>query len=318
VATGSVHNRREALATTSRAVTRYDRGSDEAMRLFGAALHLGLVQAEAALASRRTRLAQAQRELANADEDHVAACRRRVEEAERLARIAEDSVRVIRGGEDRFRGQARRFRSEVDQTALRGQAVLRTLDTQLDAYLASSQATSGLAESAAGPGFSSQGSITASPLEAALAAMGLESIDVNSVDFSDNPITSWSVDASIEDVAWAVERWDSVVARVVARGGSQEELQARDERAGVLGTRRRLAGVWDTFLRDPIVLSRARDGSVTVGLVTSIEGSGMTTPRSRRASNAPSHSLPKWMLWWVAPSGSLPFTPASHTAHDGE
>ncbi len=64
--------------------------------------------------------------------------------------------------------------------------------------------------------------------------------------------------------------------------------------------------------------SGASDGSVTVGLVTSMDGSGMTTPCSRRASNAPSHSAPKWMLWWVAPAGIWPFTPASHTAHDGE
>ncbi len=55
-----------------------------------------------------------------------------------------------------------------------------------------------------------------------------------------------------------------------------------------------------------------------MGLVTNIDGSGMTTPRLSRASKEPSHSAPKWMLWWVAPSGSRPFTPASHTAHEGE
>jgi hypothetical protein len=55
-----------------------------------------------------------------------------------------------------------------------------------------------------------------------------------------------------------------------------------------------------------------------VGLLTSIEGSGMVSPRSSRASNASFHWAPKWMLWWVAPSGSVPRTPASHTAHDGE
>ena len=62
----------------------------------------------------------------------------------------------------------------------------------------------------------------------------------------------------------------------------------------------------------------ARVGSDTLGLVTRMEGSGMRTPRLMTASNASSHIPPKWMLWWAAPSGIDPFTPASHTAHDGE
>ena len=81
----------------------------------------------------------------------------------------------------------------------------------------------------------------------------------------DSDEVSIHIDASPEDVAWVVERWDSVVSRVVARGGSPEELQARDERDGMLGTRRRLAGVWETFLgTEPIRIEVRTDGSVHV------------------------------------------------------
>ena len=40
--------------------------------------------------------------------------------------------------------------------------------------------------------------------------------DVNSFDFSDNPITSWGK-ASRDDVEWAVSRWDDTI----APGGSE-------------------------------------------------------------------------------------------------
>ena len=35
-------------------------------------------------------------------------------------------------------------------------------------------------------------------------------------------------------------------------------------------------------------------------------------------SNDSSHCRPKWMLWWAAPAGGTPRTPATHSRHDGE
>ena len=36
------------------------------------------------------------------------------------------------------------------------------------------------------------------------------------------------------------------------------------------------------------------------GMVTSRDGSGISSPRLSSASNAELHSVPKWMLWWAA------------------
>jgi hypothetical protein len=53
-------------------------------------------------------------------------------------------------------------------------------------------------------------------------------------------------------------------------------------------------------------------------MVTSRDGSGISCPRLRSASNAELHSVPKWMLWWAAEEGGRPRTPTCQTTAEGE
>lgn len=110
-----------------------------------------------------------------------------------------------------------------------------------------------LAIRAAGSGGVGSGGQQDSPsaLDSALAARGLRMGDVNSFDFSDNPITSWGK-ASRDDVEWAVSRWDDTIAPGIAQGATRADFETMDAQNGS-GDMRRLAPVWDYFLGDDAI-----------------------------------------------------------------
>ena len=254
------HNRHDALALASRALSRYAAGTQLALRQFDSALRNSLATAERELASREAELRAALAALAAADEDSAAAARARVARAEEQVRLAERAVQAIRAVVDRFRGRAQGFVGLSNDTTLRGQAQLRTLDSDLDRYLAAGAGGLGSGSGGSRPSAVS----TTAPLGSVFAQRGLEEVPVAAVDFSSNPVISWG-HASRPDVEWAVDRWAEVVSKVAARGGSRDELAARDERDGTVGTMRQLANVWDMFLGDdPITLSEASDGALEV------------------------------------------------------
>jgi len=58
--------------------------------------------------------------------------------------------------------------------------------------------------------------------------------------------------------------------------------------------------------------------SSMLGRVTRNDGSAMGRPSSISARNELSHAAPKWMLWWAAPAGGPPRTPATQSTQLGE
>lgn len=254
------HNRREALAAAGRALSRYQDGTGRALHDFGRALRTALASAERELSVRRAELQQALAAPAAADDESRAACQRRVDQAEQKVRAAEFVVNTIRSACEQFQGQLQRFTSLANDATLRGHAKLRNLDRDLDRYLAAGGAGANGQAAVAGAG--AVGTTTA--LASALAERGLLEIPVSSAGFADNPVVSW-VHATRADVEWAVDRWDTVVSKVAARGGGRDELAARDERDGTTGTMRQLAGVWDMFLgSDAITVSEEAGGGLSV------------------------------------------------------
>lgn len=254
------HNRREALAVASRALSRYRDGTGRALNEFGVSLRDALALAARELADRRSELQQACAALAAADEESRAACQRRVDLMEQRVRIAESTVDTIRAACEQFQGRLQRFTSLANDATRRGQVKLRNLDRDLDRYLAASGSSLDSTVATGGVG----NARASTPPGSALAQRGLEEVAVSSADFSDNPVISW-VHAARADVEWAVDRWETVVSKVAARGGSRDELAARDNRDGTTGTMRQLTGVWDMFLGvDAITLSEGAGGDLTV------------------------------------------------------
>lgn len=261
-----VHNRQEAIAIASRALSRFRDAASGELHAFDRELAAALDEAQAELAIRERELQAARDALAAASDEDRAACQRRVDTALQQVAVARRVITTIQGEIDRFRSRGRGYRSATEDHALRGQALLRSLDVDLDRYLRATSGGTGGGAGGAGGGGGAMPSAGVDPLGAALASRGLEMVDLDQVDFSDNPIISWT-HATPEDIGWAVERWDTVVSKVVARGGTLEELDARDARDGTVGTRRRLGGVWDMFLSDSsrITVSVRTDGSLDVG-----------------------------------------------------
>lgn len=259
---GLAHNRRDALAAATRALARYGSASEASAGLFASALRKALSTASEALRERRWQLDRALADLAAAqDEQAAAACQRRVAYASEQVAIAESVVQTVQSSAEQFQKRFPTFTRSVRDTVLKGQSKLRTLDAGLDRYLAAGGGTGSVASS--GGGTAGRGSL-GNDGPSALARHGLEAVAVIDADFSDNPVVSWNK-ASRSDIEWAVDRWDTVVSKVVARGGSREELAERDQREGTAGTMRQLAGVWDMFLgSDPVTLSPRQGGGYDV------------------------------------------------------
>jgi hypothetical protein len=172
----------------------------------------------------------------------------------------------------------RRYLSDVRHTVASGQAELRALGADIELYAAGGVGGAGPAAGGGlrlgGPGPAPSGSPGAGGaagapgpggLAAALATQGLELVDVDRPDCSDNPIRAWDKGgASITDYRWAVETWETHVAGMVAAGSTHDDLEALDRQSGATGFRR-LAGVWDFFLgSEPITLDEDASGTQRV------------------------------------------------------
>ncbi len=254
-----VHNRSEAIALTSRALSRYSAGTEHALQLFDGALVSAHSMADRELAARRVELEKAKAALGAADSCSVAECQRRVTWAEQRVMAADSVVKTIFMAGDQFREKAQRFSALANDATLRGQAKLRTLDRDLDRYLTASR--DGVSNTVSNSLGNARTRIT---FGSVLACLGLEEIDVAAADFSDNPVISWQ-HATRSEVEWAVDRWDAVVSKVAARGGCRNELAERDARDGATGTMRQLASVWDMFLGDnAITLETSPSGGFKV------------------------------------------------------
>jgi hypothetical protein len=270
---GRVDVRTEALTTIARGLGSFDARAAVVLRDFEAQARRAYETVAGELARRRSELAQARDDLARADEHTVARCRARVEAAEVAVRIAETALATVEGELARLRGAMRRYLGDVRQTVASGQAQLRALGANIELYAVGASGGGGAAQG--GLRLGPDGSVGLGPtggggapgggggLAAALAAHGLELVDVQLPDYSGNPKLTWSKgDATIADYRWAVETWDTQVAGMVARGLTHDDLVRLDQERGATGFRR-LAGVWDLFLgSDPVVVEEDASGAL--------------------------------------------------------
>ena len=120
-------------------------------------------------------------------------------------------------------------------------------------YAATRSTVSGTSVAAAAqapdPGADTLADPPADTLSDTLAARGLQLVDVNSFDFTDNPIGDWNKSDGEENVGWAVERWNDSIAPGIAAGATRADFEDYDNRTGAPEWRR-LANVWDMFLGD--------------------------------------------------------------------
>jgi len=99
------------------------------------------------------------------------------------------------------------------------------------------------------------------------AGTGVGSVDVNSANFSSNPILDGfgKGGTTRSDYRWAVQAWHEVVAPGISRGLTRQDFASRDAEHGALPLRR-TAAVYDLFLGDAdrIRVSRMADGTYDV------------------------------------------------------
>lgn len=260
---GEVRVETETLASLDKGLTALNTRVGEALTAFMAGLHVAEGKVLDEVAERRRGLAHAQQELARADRRNAAACQARVEQA---AAALEAGVRAQRDVEHVLtQAQALHRRSEVEisGTAGRAQVELANLSADIELYAAGSGGGS-VATGGASGGSSSAASASDSQMDAKLKARDLELVDVQATDLDDNPIRSWEErDATVADHRWAAEMWDTQVSPAFAQGATREELELWDSQRSASGYRR-LAGVWDMFLEDPIVLDEGPSGRLSV------------------------------------------------------
>jgi hypothetical protein len=99
-----------------------------------------------------------------------------------------------------------------------------------------------------------------------LGGLGMSEIDIETVNFTDNPIQGkfGKGGASRADYRWAVQTWCEYVGLGAARGMTRDDFVARDEAQGA-GPLRRSTDVYDMFLGDDrIRVSKRADGSFDV------------------------------------------------------
>ena len=104
------------------------------------------------------------------------------------------------------------------------------------------------------------------PLSAALAPLGLQIVELEAVDYSDNPIVGKFGEggADLPDYRWAVETWDTVVGPGLTRSMDRDAFAERDLSRGA-AVFRRSADVYDLFLGpSAVTLSRRPDGTYNV------------------------------------------------------
>lgn len=101
-------------------------------------------------------------------------------------------------------------------------------------------------------------------LVAALAERGLTLEPVARFDYSDNPILGYRASGQPDDIAYAVRAWNDQIAPGIAAGASRADFAAYDEEHGLEG-QRRLAGVYDYMLGDPVWGDERADGTLAPG-----------------------------------------------------
>lgn len=198
-----------------------------------------LKQAGSELSRREAALAQARAALAAATEEEAAQAAQVVRTCEEASGRARRVVREIETLAETQRRRARSLLHSASELTQSGQSSLRSWEGGLEIYLSRRAGTgsSGERSQPTAHNGSSDG----------LAEIGLTMVPVDAATFADNPIRSWDK-ASREDIAWAVERWDSVVSKVVARGGGLAELEDRDRREGAKpGSMRELSRAYECF-----------------------------------------------------------------------
>jgi hypothetical protein len=238
---------------------RFSARAEVCLGAFQAQLDRAHRHAAGELAARRPELAAAVQALANADERSAPAHRARVARAEAAVDAASRALAVVDDECRRARRAIGRYLAELRGIAAASAAEARAIEAEIDAYAVAArpEAPVPAGEPAAGVSGGRTGGVAS-----ALQTHGLELVDVDAPDYRDNPAVGPS-HVPEADVRWAVDRWDTQVSHQVGRGATHDDLEALDRASGASG-HRRLAGVWDTFIADPIVLDEDDAGRLTV------------------------------------------------------
>lgn len=254
-----VRTRDEALAATGQALGRW-LSNAAGVLVQAAAAAEGAVDA----AEREVRHKASQVSALNAllkaphDEHESRALHAKLREAQGAHRVACQAAQQIAAIRSRVNALQRSHAQSAEATVSAARADLLRRASELGSYRSVGGGGGGGA-SAGSPGPSGGGGSW-------MSSMGLSSIDVGSVDFSDNPIQGefGRGGATRADYRWAVQTWDEIVGPGVEKGMTRDDFVARDTARGA-PPRRRSADVYDMFTGDDrIRLSRRVDGSFDV------------------------------------------------------
>ncbi|WP_437770466.1 ParB N-terminal domain-containing protein [Arthrobacter sp. KNU40] len=232
---------------------------------YRSALSTQLQYAETECQSRQQRLQRAQRDIEDAPDTELRHLVRERDACSRRLYVSKKAVQEIREASSRFSALSARFRESINRLGLRARTRLTFLDEAVAVYATNAWRSSGTSVSLGGESSGEHvGPAEVSGLHSLLNGRGMRMIDVNAADFADNPILSWKAEQA--DYAWACEKWEQVIMKVIEQGGGREELANRDMSSGeTANSMRQLAHVWDLFLgSDPIRLDTKPDGAYEV------------------------------------------------------
>ncbi|MEV6850927.1 hypothetical protein [Actinoplanes sp. NPDC051411] len=213
---------------------------------------------------RAARVSALQAMLAAASDERAAATiRAELEEARRLLQRADNAQAQAFAAEQEFGAARSRAGYALDPAIARARADLSRRLESLEEYRSS----------APGAGMSVLGAVAVSAvrkesvLNSVLASLGVESVDLSQVDFSDNPIVGDKFGeggADLPDYRWAAETWENVIRPGLADSLTRDDFEARDtERAAA--PFRHTAIVFDLFLgEEAITLERRPNGTYNV------------------------------------------------------
>jgi hypothetical protein len=204
---------------------------------------------------RRTRVAALESALSAARDERAAArIRAEFDQARRALQRAEAALARAGGAEQEFAAARRRAGFALEPAIDRARRDLARRARSLEAYVSSGGVVA--AAPAVAPGRT-----------AAFAVANLQVIDLDEVDFTDNPIAGefGRGGASRADYRWAVETWETVVRPGLAAGMTRDDFAVRDRERDAPALRR-TADVHDMFLNDGAALAveRRADGKLTV------------------------------------------------------
>ena len=255
---GTVHTREEALAEVHQALGHFSGAVQAVMAEAQAAANAVYEEAGRECSAREATVSELQRILVSLGPDQdpapvVVALSR----AEARVAAAHRARAQAAGGRDVLASACRRLRSVVSDQVVAARADLGTRSAHLAAY-----STTGWTVGAERAVPTHASAPPPGGAAAKLAAMGLQEVELDRIDFSDNPVVDGGRGgASLVDYRWAAETWESTVKPGLATGMTRDDFAARDA-ARDAQPLRRTADVYDMFVgSDAIRLSLRPNGT---------------------------------------------------------